>query len=161
MKKTLMMMAGFLLALSSVASAGTTVNPQTKTTLQVNTFCEINPVIDTYIYVGNQQIDGVSYESVNVRCNDQLPYILENDAQAGGLVDVTSAANGRTYQVEFVAAALNNTAWGTAANGEEISATGSGEGQNYGYTVYFNRAYQYGAPQVGTYTGMKTHTISF
>ena len=148
-----------LLATPMMASAGDVSNSFT-TYVNIASQCTLAPVEDVELTVSASSASAFIQKYFVVECNDQLPYTLEINTQAGGLMDVTDTTTNKAYQVKFENA---NTGlpWGTVANGEELSALGSGFPEAIAYNVRFNSDSAYGKPAVGTYTGTYTATLTF
>lgn len=149
-----------LLGLAGFAQAGVVQDAST-VTVSVEASCDMWPVDDHYINVASGQSAGASNgKYFNVTCSDQLPYTVEVNTKAGGLLDVYDASTGRVYEVKFVNG-MTGTPLGTVANGEAITETGTGMGQYLFYNVQFNINGAYGLPQVGSYDGDFTATVNF
>lgn len=158
MKKLSLALASavLLMGAASSASAGD-VSGQFDMTLIVEAACAIDTTNTGRSHTLSGGNVGVgSATNINVVCNDQLPYVLEIDNQAGGIFTLTNA-DGLTLNGTMTAG-FGGPALGSAANSEGWSRVGTGtwESVQVGYMYDFGMS-----PPVGIYAATKTATVTF
>lgn len=150
--------AACLLGMAGLAQADS-VSDSGLVRVTVQGTCSIQPISDKVLDMTGATMISQSFP-VLVLCSDQLPYTLALDTEAGGFFNVTDSNTNRTYQVKFTKD--DNTGWGSVANGDEFVSAGTGQYQTHQFNVSFNADNAYtNKPQVGSYVGAPTATLSF
>lgn len=174
MRKTLLASATAALMLAAGAASAQSISHDVQLEVLVETSCAFT-VAENYV---GSQIDGFSaidggisaangasaQGSMTIACNTGMPYTIETNADANGLLTLTGQNTGGTIPARIFQGGDNTTVFGSVANGEEWSGVGNGDLQDMTYVVYFNDdgSEQYlPVPAVDTYGTVLSLTASF
>lgn len=154
-----------LVGFAGSASAAST-SDQFDVTLNVAAACTIGgQAADIYMEHdstgGNAQGGGMT--SFDVTCNQDLPFTIEVDNQAGGRFTMVDPVTAKTVSGDMLIDYVNDGTpnWsviGTAANGEALAQVGIGQPQGYTLDIFYNEGY---VPAVGTYLYTPTYSITW
>lgn len=161
MKKTLTTIAVALAVLGTplMASADGVTNQQGSVTVTVEAGCTLAPIGDINIEIETGSQMSVS-RGFSLLCNDQLPYIVEIDNAQGGIKVLSDPVTGNQGAVVWFQQE-DGSPWGTNANGEAITGTGTGAWEYKPFSVWYNLQGDAGIIPVAQYEAVSNVTLTF
>jgi spore coat protein U-like protein len=158
------------LALGMGGAQAATLSADMNITATVDASCDFGGPGDQYFILGDQggnaNTDGTAQVVVN--CSLNLPYIIEADAGPDGELTLTNATSGETLPVFLrydQGGGSYVSAWGTQANAEHWSGTGTGTFEFKRFQMLVNgpgsSGQSTGLPGVGTYVQTLNLTLTY
>ena len=144
--------AACLLGVAGLAQADTR-SDDFDVIVHVPVVCSLQPFAQTILNIDPAITTASSTVNLIAHCSYLTPFQVQlYTSEVGGKLDVTDAGTNRDYQVLFTKPS-NGTLYGRIADGEALSAIGTGEWQAVDANVSFNADGGYGRPQQGQYIG--------
>lgn len=170
MKNTLLASAIALAGVFGFAGAASaqSATAMTEINVTVDNSCSIEtPESQIFGHLGLSN-DGSGYvsgygTSISVACNLGLPYSVETNAGANGVLTLDGQETGGSLPVR-VSLQDNGAPFGSISNGEELSSVGTGEPQSVGIDVDFNddgSQMILPVPAADNYGGTLVYTVSW
>ena len=163
---TLVLAGALAIGMGSVHAE--TLNADMNITATVDASCDFGGPGDQHFTMDGTNSNISATTQVVVHCNLYLPYVIEADTGPDGELTLLDANSGETLPVYLrydMGGGYYGAAWGTQANAEHWSGSGTGTWEYKSFQMLVNGPGSFGGtyvlPEVGTYVQTLNLTLTY